>query len=182
MGRIGRSVIPGFPHHVTQRGNRRQAIFFESGDQAVYRDLFAQRCRATSVEVWAYCLMPNHVHLVLALARPRGSPGRSARPIGDSPASWTPGRVGPVIYFRGVSRRLDEEYLEATARDVAPGPVRARVVAHARDWRWSSVRAHLDRRDDELVRVAPLLDRVGRFTDFIVPGTEPEAFAALRAG
>lgn len=43
MGRIGRIVIPGFPHHVTQRGNRRQPIFFESGEQAVYRDLLA-RC------------------------------------------------------------------------------------------------------------------------------------------
>jgi hypothetical protein len=54
------------------------------------------------------------------------------------------------------------------------------MVAHAQDWPWSSVRAHLDGRDDELVRVARLLDRVGRFTDLIVPGAEPEAFAALR--
>jgi putative transposase len=52
MGRIGRIVIPGFPHPMTRRGNRRQPMFFESGDQAVYRDLLAQRRRTASVEVW----------------------------------------------------------------------------------------------------------------------------------
>jgi putative transposase len=65
MARIGRIVVPGFPHHVTQRGNRRRQIFFEQSDYALYRDLLAERCRTAAVEVWAYCLMPNHVHLVL---------------------------------------------------------------------------------------------------------------------
>jgi hypothetical protein len=74
MTRIGRIVIrgfliitspiPGFPHHVTQRGNRRQQVFFELSDYALYCDLLAERRRKASVEVWAYCLMPNHVHLV----------------------------------------------------------------------------------------------------------------------
>jgi REP element-mobilizing transposase RayT len=65
MARVGRIVVPGYPHHVTQRGNRRQTVFFDSSGYALYRDLLAECCRKASVEVWAYCLMPNHVHFVL---------------------------------------------------------------------------------------------------------------------
>ncbi len=53
------------PHHVTQRGNRRERIFFEDGDYALYRDWPGQSCRRFGVEVWAYCQLPNHVHLIL---------------------------------------------------------------------------------------------------------------------
>jgi hypothetical protein len=58
MARVGRLVVPGFAHHVTQRGNRRLPVFFEPSDYALYRDLLAKRCRSAAVEVWAYCLMP----------------------------------------------------------------------------------------------------------------------------
>jgi putative transposase len=72
MARLARTVVAGFPHHVTQRGNRREAIFFEDGDQEVYRDLLADQTRKAAVEVWAYCLMPNHVHLILTPTRADG--------------------------------------------------------------------------------------------------------------
>ena len=65
MTRLARMVIPGLPHHVTQRGNRPEAIFFENGDHEIDCDMLAERLRKSSVEVWAYCLMPNHVHLIL---------------------------------------------------------------------------------------------------------------------
>jgi putative transposase len=65
MTRLARMVIPGLLHHVTQRGNRREAIFFEAGDQEVYRDLLAEQARKAGIEVWAHCLMPNHGHLIL---------------------------------------------------------------------------------------------------------------------
>jgi len=80
MARIGRIVVAGFPHHVTQRGNRRQTVFFEPSDYALYGDLVAERCRRAAVEVWAYCLMPNHVHLVLTPSTPDGL----ARAIGET--------------------------------------------------------------------------------------------------
>src|ERR1700694_1417479 len=85
MARIGRIVVPGFPHHVTQRGNRRQPVFFEPSDYQLYRDLLAERCRKASVEVWAYCLMPNHVHLVLTPRTPHGL----ARAIGETHRQYT---------------------------------------------------------------------------------------------
>ncbi|HEY3779276.1 MAG TPA: transposase [Rhizomicrobium sp.] len=65
MGRLARIVVRDWPHHVTRRGNRREAIFFEQGDQEIYRDLLSEQLRKARVEVWAYCLMPNHVHLIV---------------------------------------------------------------------------------------------------------------------
>jgi REP element-mobilizing transposase RayT len=64
MARLARIIVPGIAHHVTQRGNRREPIFFEAGDQEVYRDLLAEQAARARVSIWAYCLMPNHVHLV----------------------------------------------------------------------------------------------------------------------
>jgi putative transposase len=72
MARLARVVIPNHPHHVTQRGNGRARTFFGDADYALYRDLLAENCRAANVEVWAWCLMPNHVHLILAPSDPDG--------------------------------------------------------------------------------------------------------------
>src|ERR1700704_537259 len=142
MARLGRIVAAGFPHHVTQRGNRRQTIFFEPADYALYRDLLAERCRKASVEVWAYCLMPNHVHLVLRPSTPDGL----ARAIGETHRQYT-------------------GFINA----------RARWTGHLFQGRFSSVAL-----DEALVPVAPILDRVGRFAEFIEAGTDRTVFAALR--
>jgi putative transposase len=58
MTRLARMVVPGLPHHVTQRGKRREAIFFEDGDQQIYCDMLAEQSRKSSVEVWAYASCP----------------------------------------------------------------------------------------------------------------------------
>jgi putative transposase len=65
MARLARLVVPGLPHHVTQRGNGRAQTFFGDGDYALYRDLLAQACREAGIRVWSGVLMPNHVHLIL---------------------------------------------------------------------------------------------------------------------
>lgn len=65
MARLPRFVLPGVPHHVTQRGNRRERTFFEDGDYAVYLDLLADAARRAQTEICSYCLMPNHVHIIL---------------------------------------------------------------------------------------------------------------------
>jgi hypothetical protein len=76
-----RIVVPENPHHVTARGNRREPIFFEDGDQEVYVDLLCEQLTKARVELWAYCLMPNHVTSSCARRRRRGSPWPSARRI-----------------------------------------------------------------------------------------------------
>jgi len=184
MARLARIVVPGLPHHVTQRGNRRQKIFFEDGDYALYRDLLAERCRNAGVVVWAYCLMPNHVHLILvpdtanALARALGETHRRYTGFVNARLRVT----GHLFQGRFGSVAMDEPHLIAAARYVALNPVRARLVRRARDWPWSSVRAHLRGRDDGLVTVAPLLDRIeGRFADLLATGPTAEELATLRA-
>ena len=65
MARIARFVVPGLSHHVTEWGARRERVFFGEDDYALYRDLLASQCRKHGVTVWAYCLKPNYVHLIL---------------------------------------------------------------------------------------------------------------------
>jgi putative transposase len=65
MARLARAVAPGVPHHITQRGNRRQQVFFNVEDYGAYIAGLATYAKAEAVEVLACCLMPNHVHLVL---------------------------------------------------------------------------------------------------------------------
>ena len=91
MARIARFAVPGLPHHVTQRGNRREPVFFGDDDYELYRDLLAGQCLRQGVACWAYCLMPNHVHLILVPDRRKRSGGRSARPIAGTPQSSTRG-------------------------------------------------------------------------------------------
>lgn len=184
MARLARVVVPFVPHHVAQRGNRREPIFFEGGDQEIYRDLLAEHCEKAGVEVWAYCLMPNHVHLILT---PQTADGL-ARAIGDTHRRYTTfintrGRWrGHLFQSRFASIAMDEGHLMAAVRYVSLNPVRARLVARAEEWRWSSVRAHLAGADDELVRVTPVLQRVSDFAGFLEQGSSDEtAFTAIRA-
>jgi REP element-mobilizing transposase RayT len=72
MARIGRFVVENLPHHVTQRGNRRERVFFSYADYELYRDLLCEACARETVAVWSYCLMPNHVHFILTPATPEG--------------------------------------------------------------------------------------------------------------
>ena len=65
MARIERVVVPGFPHHIPQRGNRRQEVFFRSSDYQFYLELLKEWCAKEGVKIWAYCLMTNHVHLIV---------------------------------------------------------------------------------------------------------------------
>jgi putative transposase len=163
MARIARFVVPGLPHHVTQRGNRRESVFFSDADYELYRDLLAQQTRKHAVEVWSYCLMPNHVHLILVPSTPEGL----GRALGETHRRYSAVvnarlRVtGHLFQSRFGSVVMDEDHLMAAARYVALNPVRARLVARAGDWRWSSARAHLLGEDDGLVASRPLLDRCG---------------------
>src|SRR5450631_3752320 len=94
MTRLARMVVSGIPHHVTQRGNRREPIFFENGDHDVYCDMLAEQARRHGVEVWAYCLMPNHVHLIVVplsvegLGRAMGEAHRRYTGFVNARARW----------------------------------------------------------------------------------------------
>ena len=72
MARLPRVVIPGIPHHITQRGNRREKVFFEDEDYELYLDLLSDAAKQAQTAIWGYCLMPNHVHII---AVPRDEDG-----------------------------------------------------------------------------------------------------------
>ena len=182
MARLARIVIPGIAHHVTQRGNGRARTFFSNEDYALYRDLLAEQCRRAGVEIWAWCLMPNHVHLVLVpsdtdgLRRVLAAVHRRYAGVVHARRRRTghfwQGRFGAVA--------MDEDHLAAALRYVSLNPVRARLVARAQDWRWSSTRAHLTGKDDGITARAPIRERFPDFADLIA-AADAEAFARLRA-
>jgi len=184
MARMGRFVVPDLPHHVTQRGNRRQAVFFGEADYELYMDLLREACGREGVAVWAYCLMPNHVHLILTPRTPEGL-GRALGKTHRRYSSFINARLrvtGHLFQSRFASAAMDEEHLMAAARHVALNPVRAGLAERAQDWRWSSARAHLAGRDDGLVTVEPLLSRcAGRFADLLQTEPAPALTTTLRA-
>jgi putative transposase len=183
MARLARIVVPHVPHHVTQRGNRRERTFFEDADYKCYRTMLGAAAKKAGAEVWAYCLMPNHVHLIVVppdadgLRRTFADAHRRYTGLINARNRWTghlwQGRFGAVA--------MDEAHLLAAARYVALNPVRAGLVGRARDWPWSSVRAHLDGADDALVTVKPLLERYGDFAPLVdEERDDAAAWAALR--
>ena len=182
MTRIARAVVANVPHHVTQRGNRGERIFFADDDYALYRDWLAQSCRRFAVEVWAYCQMPNHVHLILTPSDERGlalALSRAHR-LYSGFVNARARQTGHLFQGRFGSLAMDEERLIDAVRYGALNPVRARLVADARDWPHSSVGAHLAGRDDGLATVKPVLDRVASFSDLLQTDADDPSFAALR--
>jgi putative transposase len=183
MARLARLVIPGLPHHITQRGNRRQTTFFNDGDYQAYLELMAEWCGEHGVEIWSYCLMPNHVHLI---AVPKTEDGLR-RAIGEAHRRYTR-RINFRKKWRGylwqgrfASFVMDEPYLLAAARYVELNPVRAKLVKTARQWPWSSAKAHLKGRDDGLVKVAPLLAIIGDWRAFLSSAITEETVRDLHA-
>ena len=187
MARLSRIVVPDIPHHVTQRGNRRQALFTEPGDYALYRDLLAERCRFTGVSCWAYCLAPNQVHLILTPS----TPDALSRAVGEAHRRFTgfvnarARETGHLFQGRFGCVAMDEAHCLNALRYLAFNPVRAHLSATPGEWPWSSVRAHLAGRDDALVTVRPVLDLVPRFADLLSLSLseqrELEAFESLGA-
>ncbi len=182
MARLSRVVIPGQPHHVTQRGNRGLETFFSDADYGAYLALLSEGCASAGCEVWAYCLMPNHVHLVLKPADEDGL----RRALAEAHRRYTrhvnarEGWQGHLWQERFHSFPMDEAHLLACARYVELNPVRAALATRAEDWRWSSARAHLEGRDDKVVKVRPLLDRVADWQAFLDASVDQDTLAALR--
>jgi putative transposase len=158
MARLPRLVVPDVPHHVTQRGNRSQPIFFSEADYAAYRDLVAAACAERDVRCIAWCLMPNHVHLILTPPDADGLRGalaeahrRYSRRI-NAAHGWS----GYLFQGRFASYPMEDAHLMAAVRYVELNPVRAGLAKRAEDWRWSSARAHVTGEPDGFTDLAAL--------------------------
>jgi putative transposase len=144
MPRKARIVIPGLAHHVTQRGGRRQDVFFRDGDRQLYLRLLSQNAERYGVQILSYCLMTNHVHQLvvpmesdslrwmLQFTHKRYADHINAR------ENWT----GHLWQQRFYSSPVDDEYFWVALRYIQRNPVEAKIVRHAADYRWSSAAGH----------------------------------------
>jgi putative transposase len=144
MPRLARITIPGVPHHVTQRGNDRQDVFFVDDDRRMYLDLLERQAEHYGLDVLGYCLMPNHVHLV-AVPRREDS---LAKAVGRTHFLYTQylhrlhGRSGHLWQNRFYSCALDDPHCWAALCYIERNPVRAKIVRVPWRYRWSSAAAH----------------------------------------
>lgn len=182
MSRAARLVLPGLPHHVTQRGNDRRKTFFSDPDYALYLSLLRYACGRSGTTVWAWCLMPNHVHLILVPGDEDGL-RRTLAPTHTRYAAEINrrgGRCGHLWQGRFASFPMDEAHLYACLRYVELNPLRAGLVARPEDWRWSSARGHLGLAADPLVDPAPMRERIEDWRAFLDAGLDEEDRETIR--
>ncbi|MDX1351640.1 MAG: transposase [Thiomicrorhabdus sp.] len=144
MPRTARLVVPNVPHHVTQRGNRREQVFFTDADYEFYLDRLSFYCKKHQVELWAYCLMPNHIHLILLPVSEDGLQ-KVLKPLHmvyrqyiNKQKGWT----GHLWQGRFFSSAMDVSHAYSAIRYVERNPVRANLTQTAENYKWSSAAYH----------------------------------------
>ncbi len=177
MPRKPRFYLPGIPVHAVQRGHSREPVFYEDADYRAYLDWLREAAERYYCAVHAYVLMSNHVH-VLATPRDADSISRMMQYVGR--------RYVPYInYHYGTSGTLwegrykaslvqEEDYLLTCMRYIELNPVRANMVRHPREYRWSSYRANGEGREDALITPNALYQALGR-----TAGVRREAYRSL---
>ncbi len=169
MARIARIVVPGFPHHVIQRGNRRQLVFFSDEDRRTYLNLLTENARKEGITLWAYCLMDNHVHFVAvpreesSLAKGFGLTHRKYSRHINFREDWR----GYLWQGRFQSFPLNIQYLYAAIRYVERNPIRASIVRKPEEYAWSSARAHIKKVSDPLISDFFLTSEINDWAGFL---------------
>jgi len=183
MARLARVVIPGLPHHVTQRGNGRQQVFFSDSDYALYLRLTTEACSAAGVGCLAFCLMPNHVHLILVPATPDGLRHCLSRTHRAYAGLLNARRHTTGHFWQGRygSVPMDAAHLHEALRYVLLNPVRAKLVLGASAWRWSSAKAYLMGEPDGLTNCQRLLNAIPDMRAFVRDIPDAERLKRLRA-
>ena len=159
MPRIARVVVPGFPYHVTQRGNRREDVFYCNEDWRRYLELTLEYSIQFGLHIVAYCLITNHLHLVCVPLLVT-SLAKVFKPVHSRYAQYLNNRLsicGRLWQGRFFSCPMDDDHLWAAIRYVERNPIRAGIVARAEDYPWSSAAAHCERRQDPILSPLPEL-------------------------
>ncbi len=169
MVRIARIVVPDIPHHITQRGNRRQDVFFSDQDRRHYLSLLQIFSAMHDLQIWGYCLMTNHVHVV---AVPKTKEGlvrcfQELHQVYTRAINFREGWSGCLWQGRYSSFPMDERYLIAAIRYVECNPVAAGIVARAEDYPWSSARAHVHKSPNPVLSPCYLLDQIEDWGSFL---------------
>jgi putative transposase len=156
MARIPRIVVPGIPHHITQRGNGHKQVFFTDFDHLLYLRLLHKYAQRYQLSLWGYCLMPNHVHLIAVPLNPNSLSRTLAMTHMDFArlANIRADTSGHFWQSRFYSCPMDAPHTWAALAYTERNPVRAGLTRHAADYPWSSAAAHLGG-DDPLIDLAP---------------------------
>jgi putative transposase len=172
MARLPRVNVQDVPHHVTQRGNRRQTVFFCEDDYREYLRLLREQGQHYGLKVWAYCLMSNHVHLIVVPTRPESL----TRAMAETHRRYTryinfrEGWRGYLWQGRFSSFPLDEAYLYAAVRYVERNPVEAKLVRRAEAYLWSSARSHVHGFSDPVLSRSFLTEEIRDWAVFLQEG------------
>jgi len=177
MARISRIVVPGYPHHVTQRGVRSMAVFNNDDDRLEYLRFMNEETERFGVEILSWCLMTNHVHFVAVPQQEESL----ARAFGEAHRRYTrmrnfaEGVRGYLFQGRFGSCVLDERHLLASVRYVELNPVRAMLVKLPWEYQWSSASFHAGlRKADPLVMDKTLKGLVKDWREFLLQGVNKE--------
>jgi putative transposase len=177
-----RLVVPGYPHHVTQRGARRMKTFFSQEDYQYYLDLIAHHKQEAGVAIWAYCLMPNHVHFVAVPEREESlsSLFKAVHRHYSRTINFRQKWKGHLWQERFHSFVMDEGYLHATVRYVELNPVKAGLCCTAEQWQWSSTGPHIVGCDDQVVSVGPMLSRIENWREYLSATVEERELISIK--
>jgi putative transposase len=183
MSRVARVVVPGFPHHVTQRGNRKADIFLTEDDRHAYLRLLNTYAREYGLHIWAYCLMTNHLHLVVVPEREESLSKtlHDAHTVYAMRFNTRHEQTGHLWQGRFYSCVMDEPHSWAAVRYVELNPVRAGMIARANAYPWSSAAAHCGMRTDYvLTKNFPPPDIVHDWSEWLQVGESDETMDRLR--
>ncbi len=182
MGRIARVEAINYPHHVIQRGNRRQNVFIKPEDKDEYLKILNLQSKLFGLKIWAYCLMDNHVHLIVVPERE----GSLMWGIGETHRLYTrminfrEGWRGYLWQGRFLSSPLDERYLYAAVRYVERNPVRAKMVSKAQDYKWSSAQAHITGESDNFLTKFYLQEEIKDWESYLKQDDNEDELKNLR--
>ena len=180
MARLPRLTVPGYPHHVIQRGNNRQAIFVSDADRRLLLSLWAEYADKFQVAVHAYVLMSNHFHLLVTPGTETGLP-QMMQAVGRRYVRYfndAHGRSGTLWEGRYRSTLIEtERYLLTCMAYIDLNPVRAGLVAQARDYVWSSHGHYTGLQQDRLITPHALVWELGN-----TPFSREAAYAELVQG
>ena len=183
MARRPRNFVPGFPYHLTQRGNRKQNTFLDDTDRRVYIRLLLEHCAAKGVAIGAYCLMGNHVHHIAVPAQERSMSLAFQRIHGDYARYFNTRHMKTGHLWQGRFKGcvLDDGHLWNAVRYVERNPVRAGIAISAETYRWSSAAAHCRLRQDSVLSPGlPFVDSISDWSGWLAEEERIEDIEFIR--
>ncbi len=185
MPRIARVVVGGLPYHITQRGNYGQVVFDEDDDRRTYLKWLRTYSRSSGLRLWAYCLMPNHVHFVAVPdVGKEDALARTFNQLHMRYAQYLNGKRkqrGHLWQGRFYSCPLDERHLYEAVKYVERNPVRVRLVSKPGDYPWSSAHSHIAREANPILSSGcPLVEAVADWAEYLAVPEDEQVLRELR--